>query len=148
MRPFYRFRPTSIVALLVLLLTAVVISLASPSRGFAAVDPKAVAKCQAALAKAGYVTAIQTDNGFKITPSGVVTQLIGPAGEGQGHPLESPGAVAIGAGGTVYVAGQSSDNVFKITANGTITEISFRDREEVRGTWRASDKFRLRPPGR
>ncbi len=70
-----------------------------------------------------YVTAIQTDNVFKITPSGVVTQLIGPAGDGQGHPLESPGAVAIGAGGTVYVAGQSSDNVFKITANGTITEI-------------------------
>ena len=70
-----------------------------------------------------YVVAAASNNAFKITPAGTVTQIIGPDGDGLGHTLSNPIGVGVGTNGTVYVGGRSSNNVFKITSTGTITQI-------------------------
>jgi DNA-binding beta-propeller fold protein YncE len=68
-----------------------------------------------------YVAGGSTDNVFKITPGGVITEII--ARYGHGHTVDSPRGSAPDAAGNVYVAGMVSDNVFKITPEGVITEI-------------------------
>ncbi len=68
-----------------------------------------------------YAPAQGTNNVFKITPSGTITQILDASGDGQGHTCESPRAIAVGPNNTVYAG--SREYVFKITAGGTITTI-------------------------
>ena len=70
-----------------------------------------------------YVAGATSDNVFKITPLGVITEIIDAAGDGAGNPLDNPRDIAVAPDGTVYVAGVNSDNVFRITPAGTISEI-------------------------
>ena len=55
-----------------------------------------------------YVTGRDSDNAFKITPGGVITEIIDITGDGAGN---------------VYVTGAGSENAFKITPAGVITWI-------------------------
>ena len=57
-----------------------------------------------------------SDNVFKISPNGVVTELIGPAGDGAGVVLDSPEDVCIDAQGRVYVIGWGSHNLLRLDA--------------------------------
>ena len=70
-----------------------------------------------------YVAGFGTDNAFKITPAGVITQIIDATGDGAGNTLSEAVGIAVDAAGNAYVAGRFSDNAFKITPGGVITEI-------------------------
>ena len=83
-----------------------------------------------------YVTGFLTHNAFKITPGGVITEIIDRFGDGTGdgscdqddvkdnNPLcESFGVAVDPTDGHVMVTGLDSWNIFEITATGTITEI-------------------------
>jgi len=69
-----------------------------------------------------YVTGTGSNNAFKITPGGTITEIIDGAGDGV-NGLASTFGIAVDAAGNVYVAGIGSNNAFKITPGGTITEI-------------------------
>ena len=76
----------------------------------------------------GNVYVVGGSSVFKITPGGVITQIIDANGDGAGNELYSPSGVAVDGSGNVYVTGRSlfasaSDNAFKITPGGVITEI-------------------------
>ena len=70
-----------------------------------------------------YVTGRFSDNAFKITPAGVVTEIIDATGDGGGNGLNAPYGIAVDGAGNVYVAGDGSSNAFKITPAGGITQI-------------------------
>ncbi|MCP4640145.1 MAG: hypothetical protein GY851_06925, partial [bacterium] len=70
-----------------------------------------------------FVAATGSDNVFKITPSGDITQIIDSTGDGAGHGLEAPRWIAVDAADNVYVTGYASNNVFKISPSGDITQI-------------------------
>jgi len=78
-----------------------------------------------------YVVGTVTNNVFAISSSGVITEIIGFTGDGEGNVLISPTGVAVNRFGSVYVAGHESHNVFEISSNGVITKIldSFGDGE-------------------
>ena len=69
-----------------------------------------------------YLTGQFSHNAFKITPAGVVTEIIDSHGDGA-NPLTTPFGIAVDAAGNAYVAGGDSDNAFKITPAKVITEI-------------------------
>ena len=69
-----------------------------------------------------YVVGRSSNNAFKITPAGTITQIIDDMGDGS-NPLTEPQGIAVDGLGNVYVTGRSSNNAFKITPGGTITEI-------------------------
>jgi cysteine-rich repeat protein len=72
------------------------------------------------------VTCGNSDNVFRISPSGTIVEIIGAGGDGLGHVLDGPFAIAVGANGNVYVTGSNSNNAFRITPpfpGGTITQI-------------------------
>jgi len=56
---------------------------------------------------------------FKITPGGVITQIINSLGDGSGNKFVVPISVATDSSGNVFVAEQNSANVFKINTPGT-----------------------------
>ncbi len=70
-----------------------------------------------------YVTGLDSDNAFKITPGGTITEIIDNTGDGAGNSLDGPYIIATDGSGNVYVTGFYTDNAFKITPGGTITEI-------------------------
>ncbi len=70
-----------------------------------------------------FVTGFYSDNAFKVTPGGVITEIIDATGDGAGNTLDRPGAVAADAAGNVFILGTESNNVFKVTPGGVITEI-------------------------
>jgi len=70
-----------------------------------------------------YVAGQNTDNVFKITPGGTITEIIDSTGDGGGKVLLNPWGLEVDGSGNVYVTGISSHNAFKITPGGTITEI-------------------------
>jgi uncharacterized protein YjiK len=72
-----------------------------------------------------YVSGYSSDNVFKITPSGVITEIIDATGEPEDldNNCERAFDLAIDAEGNVFVVCQVSSNVFKITPGGEITEI-------------------------
>ena len=69
-----------------------------------------------------YVTGFFSNNAFKITPDGTITEIIDETGDGT-NSLNGPEDIAVDAAGNVYVVASNSDNGFKIEPDGTITEI-------------------------
>jgi sugar lactone lactonase YvrE len=71
-----------------------------------------------------YVVSIEGDNAFKITPGGVITEIIDSTGDGMGNGLRSPRGIAVDGNGVVYVISSSEPyNAFSIEPDGTITQI-------------------------
>ena len=70
-----------------------------------------------------YVTGVRSNNAFKITPDGVITEIIDRSGDGMGNTLDRPYGIAVDDSGNAYITGVGSDNAFKITPDGAITEI-------------------------
>lgn len=72
-----------------------------------------------------YVAGEKSAQVFRIAPDGTITHLLGPEGDGQeghSHRLIRPTNLAVGPGGTLYVAGQNSNNVFRL-ARGKPAEV-------------------------
>jgi len=69
-----------------------------------------------------YVTGDGSFNAFKITPAGMISEIIDATGNGVA-PLANPRAITADYFGNQYIAGYLSNNVFKITPGGQITEI-------------------------
>jgi hypothetical protein len=70
-----------------------------------------------------YVAGYSSDNAFRITLDGVITQIIDATGDGMINELERSYGIAVDDLGNAYVTGCWSDNVFKVTPDGVITEI-------------------------
>jgi len=70
-----------------------------------------------------YVAGFLSNNVFRVTPAGSITEIIDSSGDGLGNPLSLVYAVAVDASDNVYAAGVGSDNAFRITPAGTISEI-------------------------
>jgi len=64
-----------------------------------------------------------SENVFKVSPSGVTTEIIDSTGDGAGNVLISPLDLTVNVQGDVYVSGRSSANAFQITPSGGIIEI-------------------------
>ncbi|MCG8404940.1 MAG: SBBP repeat-containing protein [Phycisphaerales bacterium] len=88
--------------------------------GIGLVDPSGIIVDSAGNA---YVVGQTGNNAFKITPAGVITEIINATGDSAGNLLSFPQDIAVDSVGNVYVAGAFSNNVFKITPGGVITEI-------------------------
>jgi hypothetical protein len=67
-----------------------------------------------------YVAGQESDNVFRISPGGVVTEIIDAAGDGAGNPFSFPQQIAVDGAGTVYVVA-GSGNIFRITSGGTVS---------------------------
>ena len=65
-----------------------------------------------------YVGGVGTDNAFKITPAGGITEIIDATGDGMGNLLDEVQGLAAEADGDVYVTGEDTNNAFRITAAG------------------------------
>jgi len=65
-----------------------------------------------------FVVGLQSTNVFKITPGGVITEIIDNTGDGT-NTLGEPGGIAIDSSGNVFVGGPQFDKVFKIATPGT-----------------------------
>jgi len=52
-----------------------------------------------------------------------VSVIADSSGDGAGNALDNPTSIAVGAGGTAYVAAFGSDNAFEILPGGTPVEI-------------------------
>jgi len=71
-----------------------------------------------------YVVGYDSNNVFKVTDGGVVTEIIDFfAGGGSWEHLLDPQDVAVHASGNVYTVAMGSNNAFRITPDGVITEI-------------------------
>jgi uncharacterized protein YjiK len=72
-----------------------------------------------------YVSGYSSDNVFKITPDGDITEIIDASGDPEDLDGDCERAfdLAIDTAGNVFVVCQASSNVFKITPDGDITEI-------------------------
>ena len=69
-----------------------------------------------------YVSALRSNNAFKITSNGVITEIINASGDDT-HGLNRASDIAVDDSGNVYVTGANSDNAFQIDPNGRITQI-------------------------
>jgi hypothetical protein len=54
-------------------------------------------------------------NAFKITPGGMITEIIDVTGDSEGNELTWGHGIAVDGSGSVYVTGLWSRNAFKIT---------------------------------
>ena len=70
-----------------------------------------------------YLAGYNGDNAFRITPGGVITEIIDATGDGAGNTLDGPWGIAVDAVGDVYLAGYYSHTAFKITPGGVLTVI-------------------------
>ena len=70
-----------------------------------------------------YVTGSVSDNAFKITSDGLITEIIDATGDSMGNEIDYPWGITVDDSGNAYVTGSASDNAFKITSDGLITEI-------------------------
>ncbi len=61
-----------------------------------------------------YVTGRGSHNAFKITPDGVITEIIDVTGDGMGNTLDGSYGIAVDDSGNAYVTGHDSHNAFKI----------------------------------
>lgn len=65
-----------------------------------------------------YVTGFLSDNVVRVDPDGGATQILGPAGDLQGHPLAQPTSVAVDSRGHVLVTDGVEPRVFEVFPNG------------------------------
>jgi hypothetical protein len=65
-----------------------------------------------------YVTGHGSDNAFKVTPGGTITEIIDSTGDRSGNTLNATQDVAVDSSGNVYVTGFYSYNAFKIATPG------------------------------
>ena len=79
-----------------------------------------------------YVTGTLSDNVFRITPKGAVTEIINRTGDGT-HGLERPEGLAVGPHGQIVVAGRGSSNLFTIDADGNLRTLLPRATDGPRG---------------
>jgi hypothetical protein len=73
-----------------------------------------------------YVSGRGSDNVFRITPGGAITEVIDGAGDLTGSFLDRPVALVVDSNDNVYVSGDTNlgfSSVFRITPGGDITEI-------------------------
>ncbi len=70
-----------------------------------------------------FVVGFNSNSVFKITPGGVITEIIDNTGAGGPNTFLAPVGVATDASGNVFVASSTTDRAFKITPGGAITEI-------------------------
>jgi cysteine-rich repeat protein len=68
-----------------------------------------------------YVAGRDSYNVFRVTPAGVVTQIIDPTANGSGFSFFGPDHLAIGADGTLYVS--THEHVLALAGNGTISRV-------------------------
>ncbi len=61
-----------------------------------------------------YVAGASSDNAFRITPVGTITEIIDASGDGAGNTLDGSHGIAVDDAGNVYVTGVDSDNAFCI----------------------------------
>ncbi len=66
-----------------------------------------------------YVTGSGSDNAFKFTPGGTITEIIDNTGDGLGNSLSKPSGIAVGPGSVYVSGGQFGNNAFKITTTAT-----------------------------
>jgi hypothetical protein len=85
-----------------------------------------------------YVCGIFSDNAFRITPGGVITEIVDDSGDGAGQFLSQAIGLAATPGGVVIVSGQNSDNALSVVH-------FFRDGFET-GDTRAWSEVELGPP--
>lgn len=64
-----------------------------------------------------------SDNVFHVSPTGVVTELLDPSGNGSGHPCDFPMRMALDPKGNLYVACHESHNVLQVSATGAVSEV-------------------------
>jgi sugar lactone lactonase YvrE len=69
-----------------------------------------------------FVTGVRSNNVLRVTPEGVVSEVIDSTGD-TGGPLDSPFSLAVDSDDNVYVAGLGSNNVLQITPTGVVTKI-------------------------
>lgn len=79
-----------------------------------------------------YVTGTLSNNVFRITPEGTITEMLDRAGDGT-HELERPEGLAVGPHGEAVVAGRGSSNLFTIEADGNVRTLLPRATEGPRG---------------
>ncbi len=72
-----------------------------------------------------YVSGTFSDNVLRIEPDGTVTEVLGPDGDGLGHPLDHPSGLAVDDFDRVLVAGASSRTVFRISPDGSVKHLPF-----------------------
>jgi len=60
---------------------------------------------------------------WKYTPEGQGVEIVDETGDGDGHPLVSPIAVAVDSDHNVYVVSATNDLVFKVTSTGSVTVV-------------------------
>lgn len=70
-----------------------------------------------------FVGGALSDNAFRISPTGSITEIVDASGDGVGRPLDNPVSMVVDSAGNAYVAGRVSDNVFMITPAGAVTEV-------------------------
>lgn len=70
-----------------------------------------------------YVAGIESDDVYRVTPAGVVTQVVNRGGDGMGGDLDEPTAVVVDDAGNLYVAARGSQNVLHRDPSGTVTQI-------------------------
>ncbi len=66
-----------------------------------------------------YITGMYSRNGFKITPSGVITLIIDRVGSQYGAAFGGASDIAIDSGGNVFVV--SAHRVFRVSVGGAIS---------------------------
>lgn len=67
-----------------------------------------------------YVAGLISNDVFRVTPAGLVTEIVHRNWDTSAHPLEGPIAVAVDAARTVFALGQGSANLFRRFTDGTI----------------------------
>ena len=66
-----------------------------------------------------FASAIFSENVFRISPGGIVTEILDSSGDGSGNNLNNPGGLTLDRFGNLYVAG--GDKVFRVTPAGMVT---------------------------
>ena len=89
-----------------------------------------------------YVVGRGSQNVFRVDADGTVTLLLDAAGGGSGVPLSNPFRIAVGADGTVAVAGDN-EAVHRIKPDGSVTAV----RDETDGGWLGARDVAVGPTG-
>jgi hypothetical protein len=87
-----------------------------------------------------FVTGFVTNNAFKVTPGGVITEIIDATGDGLGNGLKYPQGIALDDSGNVFVTSFDNGDInfagaFKVHAGGGVSKII--------GYWGADSTDRL-----